>query len=58
MPSRLAQSVARLIKESHVLGSIPGPVTYFRFSLYVKNADGMAGSADPGSVLFVHTPLS
>ena len=24
--------------------------------MYVKNVDGMADSADPGSVLFVHTP--
>ena len=24
----------------------------------LKNVDGMADSADPGSVLFVHTPLS
>ena len=29
---RVAQSVARLAKEPEVLGSIPGPATYFRFS--------------------------
>ena len=28
----MVQSVARLNKESKVMGSIPGPVTYSRFS--------------------------
>ena len=32
MPDRVARSVARLTHEPEVPGSIPGPVTYFRFS--------------------------
>ena len=31
-PGRVAQSVGHLTRKSGVLGSIPGPVTYFRFS--------------------------
>ena len=34
MPGRIAQLVARLIQEPEVLGSIPGPATYFRFSFH------------------------
>ena len=30
-PGGVAQSVARLPQEPEVLGSIPGPATYFRF---------------------------
>ena len=33
VPGRVAKSVARLIQEPAVPGSIPGPATYFRFSL-------------------------
>ena len=31
-PGRVAQSVGHLTRKSGVLGSIPGPATYFRFS--------------------------
>ena len=31
-PGRIAQSVGHLARKSGVLGSIPGPATYFRFS--------------------------
>ena len=31
-PGRVAQSVGHLTRKSEVLGSIPGPATYFRFS--------------------------
>ena len=31
-PGRVAQSVGHLTRKSEVLGSIPGLVTYFRFS--------------------------
>ena len=31
-PGRVAQSVARLTQEPEILGSIPNPATYFRFS--------------------------
>ena len=32
VPGRVAQSVGHLTLKSGVLGSIPGPATYFRFS--------------------------
>ena len=32
VPGRVAQSVGHLTRKSGVLGSIPGLVTYFRFS--------------------------
>ena len=32
LPARVAQSVGHLTRKSGVLGSIPGPATYFRFS--------------------------
>ena len=38
MPGRVAQSVARLTREPEVLGSIPGPATYFRFSADSRRA--------------------
>ena len=31
-PGRVAQSIGHLTRKSGVLGSIPGPATYFRFS--------------------------
>ena len=31
-PGRVAQSVGHLTRKSEILGSIPGPATYFRFS--------------------------
>ena len=31
-PGRVAQSVGHLTRKSEVLGSIPGPATYFRYS--------------------------
>ena len=32
LPGRRAQSVEHLTRKPEVLGSIPGPATYFRFS--------------------------
>ena len=34
MPGRVSQSVARLIQEPEVPGSIPGPAIYFRFCFH------------------------
>ena len=40
MPGRIAQSVGHLTRKPGVLGSIPGPATYFRFSfrLFMKGS--------------------